>query len=475
MKRFFLLVACAALCAVGAIAQTTVVPPQVPVPVPAAPAAPAAPVPGVSPQVQIVPPAAPGGSTAVRLQSSGFADPRTRIAVPPFFVTNAALAGSAKEMSDVINFDLQFSGLFTIITAAQYPAGFVGLPADVTQLNFDLWVPTGVENIVYGTLTQQGGQLVAQFRMFDMASRTQVLGQELRVDTAHPRLAAHKFSEEIIRHTDGTPGIGTSEIVFSVGVTGSKEIYVADYDGSNARQVTQHGSISIKPKISPDGQKIAYLSYKDRYSYLYIFDRRSGRSTSLSKEVGLNSAPSWSPDGSYLALTLSKDGNTEIYFRNPDGSNPRRITNNKFGDTSPSFSPDGSQLAFVSDRGGNPQIYAMDISGGNARRLSHQGGNSYDPVWSKDGLYIAYVAEKRGEGLEIYIMNADGSGARKLTNSGGANESPSWSADSRHVIFTSSRAGGPQLWAVNIRTGEEFKIPNMNHRAEGPSWGPRRQ
>lgn len=399
---------------------------------------------------------------------------RIPIAVPPCASADPSLASLARDLAQVISDDLQFSGLFNVLTPDRFPAGFVALDPDVQRLDREAWSATGAEHLVFGNLKQEGGTLVTEFRLFDLFSKNQVFGLELKVDKNFPRLAAHHFSEQVIKNLEGTPGIGTSEIVFSAGATGSKEIYVADYDGANMQQVTKHNSISIKPKISPDGSKIAYLSYKDRYSFLYVFDRMSGMSVPLSKEVGLNIAPAWSPDGRQIAHVLSKDGNNEIYVRNADGTNLRRLTRNRDLDTSPCYSPDGSRIAFVSDRGGNPQIYSMSSSGDGATRLSFQGGNSYDPAWSPDGKYIAYVAEKSGEGLEIYIMTADGSGHRRLTNSQGSNESPSWSPDSRHVIFYSNRGGQKSLYTYTIETNEERKVPRLTLSCEGPSWGPRR-
>lgn len=396
------------------------------------------------------------------------------IAVPPCASSDPSLAALAKDLAQVIADDLQFSGLFDVLPPERYPAGFTALNPDVQMLDRDAWAATKSEHLVFGNLKQDGGTLVTEFRLFDLFSKNQVFGLELKVDKNFPRLAAHHFSEQVIKNLEGTPGIGTSEICFSAGATGSKEIYVSDYDGANMKQVTKHNSISIKPKFSPDGSKIAYLSFKDRYSFLYIFDRMTGVSTPLSKEVGLNIAPAWSPDGRQLAQVLSKDGNNEIYLRNADGTNLRRLTRNRDLDTSPCFSPDGSRIAFVSDRGGNPQIYAMSSSGDGAVRLSFQGGSSYDPSWSPDGKYIAYVAEKSGDGLEIYMMGADGTGHRRLTDSQGGNESPSWSPDSRHIIFFSNRNGQKSLYTFTPETNEERRVPRLTMSSEGPAWGPRR-
>lgn len=418
----------------------------------------------------------------LRIDSATGVDTRILIAVPPFASADPGLAPVALEMAQVVAFDLKFSGLFILLPSTQYPPEFTGLDPNVFKLDRDLWAQkTKAEHLVFGVVRQEGEELVCEFRLFDLFSKEQVVGQELRVKRTFPRLAAHRFSEEIIRYLDGIPGTGTSEVCFSGGTSGDpgkgglKEIYVADYDGANVQQVTKHGSISIKPKMSPDGNLIAYLSYKDRYPFLYVYDRRTGVSTPVSKEVGLNAAPAWSPDGKRLAMVLSKDGNTELYLRDIDGKNPVRLTKNRFGDTSPSFSPDGQQIAFVSDRGGVPQIYVMSVAGGEANRLSFQGGSSYDPAWSPDGKYIAYVVQTRSEGFEIYVMNADGSNPRQLTSSEGSNESPSWSPDSRNITFMSTRNGRAEIWAVTLSTGEEYPLSRIGMSCEGPTWGPRRR
>lgn len=414
---------------------------------------------------------APG---AIRIDSVQTADFRTPIAIPQFASASGQEA-LADEIARLVVSDLDFTGLFRIISSRDYPENFRGFSRDVSRMDFANWRKTPAEYLVYAYVYIEGRKVVAECRLFDVQASRQVLGTKVRGDSEKwYHLIAHQFADEIVLFLTGERGIATSEIFFSGGVSGRKEIYVADYDGRNVIQITRHGSISINPECSPDGNLVAYLSYKDRYPYLYIFDRNTGQSRPFSKKVGLNAAPSWSPDGKSLAIVLSKDGNTEIYLSDVEGGNLSRLTKNRFGDTSPTFSPDGSHIAFVSDRLGSAQIFSMDDRGGNVRRLSVQGGRSYDPEWSPDGRHIAYVVEKSGEGLEIYVMDTDGMNAKRLTESGGSNEAPSWSPDSRHIIFTSTRRGRPDLWTVSLDTGQVRRNRNIRIGAQGPVWGSRR-
>jgi TolB protein len=412
----------------------------------------------------------------VRITTEGRVDTRVTVAVPPFTaMAGSGLESEALEIAQACAADLAFTGLFKILPREEFPPTFQGFNADVSKENFDIWRPTKAEHVLYGVLTRKGNQLVGRFHLYDLFFKEQVLGLQLSVEVGGQRHLAHRLSEDIVKHFDGESGIATTSIVFSAGEKGSKEIYLADYDGANVRVVTQHNSISIKPKISPDGTKIAYLSYKDRYPYLYVYERLTGRSTPLSAEVGTNMTPAWSPDGKRIALTLSKDGNMEIYLVNSDGSNQKRLTKDRSLDSSPVFSPDGKSIGFVSTRGGSPQIWVMQSDGISQRRLSFQGGNSYDPSWAPNGKLIAYVVEKSGQGLEIYVMDANGKNARRLTDSAGSNESPTWSPDSRHIMFTSNRGGAPQLWSVNLASGEERPVARLRMSSQGPSWGPRRR
>jgi len=394
-------------------------------------------------------------------------DPRVMIAVP-VFAAAPGLEAVAKEMADAVAFDLEFSGLFLTLPRQNYPLSFAGFTANYMDIDFSSWRTTTATYLAYGVVTKQGANIVAECRMFDVAGGTPVMGQQFSSQETNYRLLAHRYSEEIIRQIDGVPGCATSMIVFSGKTSGgAKELFLSDYDGRNPRQITKYNSISIKPKISPDGKKIAFVSYKDRYPFLYMLDIASGQSTVLSKRVGLNSAPAWAPDSKRLAYTLSKDGNTEIYIKNADGSGEQRLTNDRGGDTSPTFDPTGTRIAFVSDRVGAPQIFGMNADGSGIKRLSFQGGKSYDPVWSPDGRMIAYVVEMGG--MHIYVMDADGQNARCVSTAGSNNESPSWSPDSRNVIFSNPQG----IFAACVNIQQQFTIP-MKFRGEGPSWGPRR-
>ena len=409
-------------------------------------------------------------SVSITSQKSAWKNPYV-VAVPQF-VTAPGKEALGIELAKIVAQDLDFSGVCRVVPAQQYPPDFTGFTKDFKQINFESWDKVGVEYVAHVYVVVEGDSVSLECRFFDVVPEDRLMGVRwgpAAIDDR--RRLSHLFSERIIRELDGIPGIATSQIVFSAGELGKKEIYVADYDGANVRQVTKFGSISILPQFSPDGEKVVYLSYKDRFPFLYIQDLKSGDVTALSKKTGLNVAPAWSPDGKELAMVLSKDANAEIYLVKPDGSNLRRLTRDPAVDTSPTFSPDGKRIGFIR----NAQVLVMNADGRNAKRLSYQGGRSYDPAWSPDGKMIAYVVEQKGAGLEIYVCDVDNpESARRLTDSVGGNEAPSWSADSRHVMFATTRRGASQLWVVDVETGRQRPVSGLNRECQGPDWGPRR-
>ena len=149
---------------------------------------------------------------------------------------------------------------------------------------------------------------------------------------------------------------------------------VADSDGYNPQTVVRSSEPLLSPAWSPDGGKLAYVSYEGGNSSVYVQTIASGARELLAKFRGINGAPSFSPDGRKLALTLSKSGNPEIYVMDLGSRALTQVTNHFAIDTSAVWSGDGSSLYFTSDRGGKPQIYqvAGDRRWRHARHLPGQ-------------------------------------------------------------------------------------------------------
>ena len=274
------------------------------------------------------------------------------------------------------------------------------------------------------------------------------------------RMAAHRFADDIVETVAGRKGIASSRIAFVSSRTGRKEIYTADYDGANVRQLTKDGSISVAPALAPDGSKLAYTGYQSGYADIYLIDLASGSRGRIAKFPGTNSGAAFSPDGAQIACTLSKDGNPELYVIGTGGGGARRLTRTRGVESSPTWSPDGSQIIYSSDERGGPQLFRIGAGGGSGQLISTGYNYCTEPSWSPDGRKVAFTA--RTGGFSIAVKDLEG-GATNLLASG---EDPAWGADSRHLIFSS----GSSIVLLDVQTGRSTPIVTGLGKVSEPTW-----
>lgn len=274
------------------------------------------------------------------------------------------------------------------------------------------------------------------------------------------RTAAHRFSKDIVETLAGVPSIATSKIAFVSNRTGAKEIYLADYDGANANQLTKDGTISVAPAISPDASKIAYTGYQSGYADIYLMDLSSGSRRPIIKFPGTNSGASFSPDGSRIACTLSRDGNPEIYIAAANGSGARRLTRTRAVESSPSWSPNGAEIIYSSDERGGPQLFRISAAGGSGRLIPTGFGYCTEPSWSPDGKKVAFTV--RQGGFSIAVMDL-ASGATRVLAQG---QRPSWGADSRHLIYSD----GSSIVLLDTVKGRSTPVITGLGKVSEPSW-----
>ncbi len=283
------------------------------------------------------------------------------------------------------------------------------------------------------TATGDAGDSGITGRLVSKKTGAEVFNQTF---TGKGRLAAHQFADAITQAVTGLPGFASSKLAFIGSTGGSKELFLADMDGYNARAITHDGTISASPDLNHDGTKLAYTSYKSGYPDVYVIDLVSGSRTRIAFFPGINSGPSFSPDGSQIALTLSKDGNPEIYTMSIDGGSLTRITRTRGAETSPSWAPTGDRLVYSSDDRGSPQLFISSSS--TVSDMDHLvTGNSYctKPDWSPDGKTIAFTTRIGGE-FQIGVFDVARRTGELITTSGG--QDPAWTRDSRHLVYSNN-------------------------------------
>lgn len=372
-------------------------------------------------------------------------------------------AASAKELSDVLIFDMNMSGIASA-ESTDLPSASSILLADS---DFLPWMSGGFDLLIRTAYSFRGEELTVEFRLFDVINRKILTAKRYLGKTHDLRRFSHSFADEVLLAITGEKGCFTSKIVYVSTKTGNKEISIMDWDGYNSLPLTRNGSINLNPDFSPDGREIIFTSYKRGNPDLYKRALSNIAEIPVSNHKGLNITGTWSPDGSRIALALSKDGDAEIYTLAKDGSNPVRLTVSRALEVYPAWSPDGKQLAFVSDRLGKPQIFVMDATGGNVRRVTASGSYNVNPRWSPKGDSLAYTRSQGG--FQIYTIRADGSGDTQLTSEG-SNENPSWSPDGRFITFSSKRDGGQGIYVMRADGSGQIRVSRDRGNYFQPAW-----
>ncbi len=148
-----------------------------------------------------------------------------------------------------------------------------------------------------------------------------------------------------------------------VGTQGATySLQMADVDGERARTLHRSTAPILSASWSPDGERVAYVSFETGRPSIIVQDVNGPKRERLTNFRGINGSPVFSPDGKQLAMVLSRSGDPEVFVMNLENRKLRRITRHPAIDTEPSWSPDGKYLIFTSDRGGKPQIYQLELA-----------------------------------------------------------------------------------------------------------------
>ncbi len=393
------------------------------------------------------------------------------VAIVPFGWSQAA-ALPPVDIAQVISNDLSRSGRFSAMEEKDLPQR----PTDFDGVNFRDWRLLGMENLLIGNLTLNNqGDYDVEFRLIDIYKEKQIAGFRIPSTQAQLRRTAHEISDIIYEKLIGIRGAFATRIIYvtvNKNQDGTKifSLQISDADGYNPQILLESNEPIMSPAWSPDGRSLAYVSFEEKNSAVYIQDIQGGTRQKIASNRGINSAPAWSPDGSRLALTLSKDGNPEIYIFHIASKTLRRVTENAAIDTEATWSSDGKMLAFTSDRGGNPQIYEVPVEGGLPKRISFNGTYNAGPEYSPDSKSIAVINGESGV-YRIGLLNRATGQVSILTDTR-QDESPSFAPNGHMIIYTTTGARGNALAAISVDGSVHQRLALQDGEVREPAWGP---
>lgn len=381
------------------------------------------------------------------------------LAVADFQLRAAGVDKALETFNETLWNDLKYAAVANLAGKSLYPKTLL---ADPATLRYDEWVnePVKADYVAFGSLT---GAEDAQGFLFDVKTQQQLLTARL---SGNGREMAHQFADQIVKLLTGQDGIASSKMAY----VNNREVFLVDYDGFGSRQFTRDNSIALFPSFSPDGKRLAYVSYRSGYPNVVIRGE-DGLILGSTQFRATTTSPTVAPDGR-IAFASSKDGGSmEIYVANSDGSGARRLTRTrKAVNISPRWNPrTGQEIAFISDRGGAPQIYLIGADGTNERPLLTLGGQMDSPAWSPDGRFIAFTWDGGGGAFNIYLADVATRQVVRLTREG-RNESPAWAPDSRHLAFQSNRTGRWQIWSMHLDGSDQRQVTRTGGKT--PGWAP---
>jgi TolB protein len=298
---------------------------------------------------------------------------------------------------------------------------------------------------------------------------TEAVNKQVRLNKAYSggslRKQAHAFADDLALTLSGSKGIAQTRIAFKADAGRTSEIYIADFDGHNAQQVTRDGSIVAAPCWVPGKLALCYTSYRLDNPDIFHHDLGSGARTAIARYSGLNTSAAVSPDGSRVAMIVSKGGSPDVYVSNLDGSGLRQLTRTPEDESSPCWSPDGQWICFASKQRGARGLFKVPAAGGATQRITVANvSNPSEPDWSPDGKWIVFTAQMGG--FQICVVPAEGGKATPLVEG----EDPSWGLNSRTVIFVKRSGGSRRLSLLDVPTKQVKDAARISGSNSQPSW-----
>jgi TolB protein len=397
------------------------------------------------------------------------------IAIVPF-----ATGGDvpATDVSGVVSNDLQTSGRFKVYGRSEL-SNYPGETAAQSEFLRNL----GADNVVVGKVTAVGGgRYEVTFQLLDIIrGKNQpsvpeaLLNEKYTVTADQLRPLAHHVSDLVYEKILGVRGIFSTRIAYIVVDRSASPtryiLEVADQDGENVHPLLTSVDPIMSPSWSPNGRKIAYVSFENRRASIYVEDVGNGSRILVSQTKGINGAPAWSPDGRKLALVLSKDGSPNIYVVDLVSHQLAQLTHDWSINTEPSWSPDGRNLIFTSNRGGGPEIYKLNVATRAASRMTYDGSYNARGSYTPDGNHIVMLHQENGI-FNIGILDLNTGTFRLLTNSSSDNESPSIAPNGSMVLYGALYNGHNVLGMVSSDGRVQLRLPGRDGEVQDPAWSP---
>jgi TolB protein len=402
--------------------------------------------------------------------TSGVTDP-IPVAIVPF--ASSAGADNGIDVAQIIQSDLEGTGRIK----AMPRTAMTSTPSRAQDVQLAAWKSAGNDYVVVGRVTPlAANQVAVDFELLNALTGQQLANPRFTGTPAAVRDAAHRCSDVIYEKILGVRGAFATRIAY-VSVDGQPpaqryQLIVADADGANARVILESHQPMMSPAWSPDGQWLAYVSFENRRSAIYVQQVSSGQRRLVSGRVGINGAPAWSPDGKKLLVTLGGSAGTpNLYVLDLGTQQLTRLTDGPAIDTEGAWAADGQSVYFTSDRSGGPQIYRIGIEpGARPRRVTFGGSYNARPRLSPDGTQLVMVTQD-GPNYRIAVQDLS-SGTVRVLSHGRLDASPSFAPNGAMIIYSGIEGGHSILQRVSVDGLTSQRLRADAAEVREPVWAP---
>ena len=398
--------------------------------------------------------------------TKGSEDPY-RVAMIPFEGNSRV----SKQLNDIMRNDLIRTGEFSILDEELL------LPVKIIndELVFSDWKLLGIDYLVTGTIANANNSLDISYEIFDIHKKRKVRSSKVFGIPNQIRQLAHYTSDGIYESITGIKGIAATRLLYVNEVKDSRfisiyKLMLADSDGANEKVLLSSSEPIISPSWSPDGKRVAYVSFETGIAKVFIQEIASGKREAVLSQDTQISSPSWSPDGKYLSLTLYQDGNAEIYILRLRDRTLTRMTNQFAIDTESSWSPKGNKILFTSGRSGSPQIYELDLRKLNpkAKRISFEGTYNAKASYLPNEEGVIFV-HRSSDGLFHIALKYKRENFIRVLTEAKMDESPSVAPNGNMVIYGIKENDLSMLAGFSL-SGAKFKLPASEGEVREPAW-----
>ncbi|WP_025733741.1 Tol-Pal system beta propeller repeat protein TolB [Carnimonas nigrificans] len=375
-----------------------------------------------------------------------------------------------QNVSDIITNDLRNSGKFAPLSSSN----LIATPAPGDQIDYAAWQNTRASYLVDGRVESTGNGYKIVYELHDVFGNKREISANVTGSEAQLRQSAHYVADQIFEKITGIRGAFRTKIayVISTGVDPnmSFSLYVADQDGYNPRRVLSSNEPILSPAWSPDGSKLAYVSFEGKRPSIYVQQLATGNRIKLTSFKGINGAPAWSPDGRKLAMSLSKGGSPDIYVMDLGSRQLSQLTHGSSINTEPNYAPDGASLIYTSDQSGQPQIYRYNFGSGQSQRVTFTNRYNAAGHFAPDGSAIFFVT-RTSQGFQAAKQDL-ASGRLTVLSKTRFDEAPTVAPNGTMVVYATEKGGRGILGATSADGRASFEIPVPDGNVQEPSWSP---